>query len=289
MVSQSDPVLRGPTSQPNRKAAAGAVPDQLPRPGESRLLTQAEEVLLAKRIERGDVAAKETMVACNLGLVRTIARTFRGTSVPSADLVQEGTVGLVRAVERFDYRRGVRFSTYAAWWIRRAMLDAIGNAQVIRIPPKAGQQLAAVRRAEAELVRVRPGPHSDVRISERTGLSTATVRSLRTAARVTASLEEPVGEDNTVLGELVADQDAVDPGQRLIEHEERTDVVAMLRLLPERHREVVARRFGLDHKPEQTHAQISAWLGVGEERTRQLEREALHRLRTIAQAWDMAA
>src|ERR1700729_1953570 len=110
-----------------------------------RLLSAAEEIALARRIERGDLKAKEKMVQSNLGLVHAVARTYRGSGVPFADLVQEESVGLVRAVERFDHRRGVRFSTYAVWWIRRAILDAIGGSNVIRIPAKANRRLAAVR------------------------------------------------------------------------------------------------------------------------------------------------
>jgi RNA polymerase primary sigma factor len=255
----------------------------------ARGLTQAEEIRLARRIERGDRAARETMIESNLGLVRAIARTFRSTSLSFDDLVQDGTVGLVQAVERFDHRRGVRFSTYAAWWIRRAILDAIDNSHVIRTPAKARQQLSAVKRAEDEAARKHAGPASDASISAETGLSTSNVRSLRTAARVTASLDEPAGEDNTPLLDLVADPSAVDPSQDVIEHENRDEVNGMLRLLPPRHREVVVRRFGLNGTPEQSHAEVAKWLGVGEERSRQLEREALHRLRSVAHTWPLAA
>jgi RNA polymerase primary sigma factor len=115
-----------------------------PPPG--RLLSAAEEVALAKRIEQGDLDAKEEMIESNLGLVHALARTYRGRGVPFDDLVQEGTVGLVKAVERFDHRREVKFSTYAVWWIRRSILDALAGSNVIRIPAKANRQLAAVRR-----------------------------------------------------------------------------------------------------------------------------------------------
>jgi RNA polymerase primary sigma factor len=255
----------------------------------ARLLTQADEIRLARRIEHGDRAARETMIESNLGLVRAIARGFRGGSLPFDDLVQDGTVGLIQAVERFDHRRGVRFSTYAGWWIRRAILDAIDSSHVIRTPAKARRQLTAVRRAEDALTRTHTGPASDADISAQTGISAPSVRSLRTAAHVTASLDEPVGEDTRPLLELVTDQSAVDPGQNAIEHENRDEVNAMLRLLTPRHREVVVRRFGLSGAREQSHAEIAKWLGVGEERSRQLEREALHRLRSIAHTGSLAA
>src|SRR4051794_36932508 len=115
------------------------------------LLSAAEEVALARRIERGDQSAKDTMVESNLRLVHSIARSHRGSSAPFADLVRAGPVGRVRAVERFDHRRGLKFSTYAVWWIRRSILEAISDTRAIRIPPKAYRRLAAVRRVEADL------------------------------------------------------------------------------------------------------------------------------------------
>jgi RNA polymerase primary sigma factor len=249
-----------------------------------RLLSAAQEVSLAKRIESGDRRAKEEMIEANLRLVFALARSYRDRGVPFADLVQEGSVGLVRAVERFDYRRNVRFSTYAAWWIRRSLRDAVASSQVIRIPVGANQQLASLRRAEAELNRLGPGRASIVAVAERTGLSGARVRSLSSAARVTASLDEQLGEDGTSLGESMADANAVDPSELLIAGEDSKLVWRMLRLLPPRHRAVVIRRFGLGGVPPETHEQIGARLGVGDERSRQLEHEALHRLRTVATA-----
>jgi RNA polymerase primary sigma factor len=245
-------------------------------------MTAAEEVCLAKAVERGDLKAKERMIESNLRLVIGVARPYHGRGVPFADLVQEGTVGLVRAVERFDHRRGLKFSTYAVWWIRRSLLDAIAASQVIRVPAKAQQQLAAVRRAEAELEHIGPRPPSIVAIAERTGLSPRTVRLLVGTARVTASLDEPVGEGSTPFGDMIADEHAVDPPDSAMASEDLREVSAMLRLLPERHREVLVRRYGLNHTTEQSHEEIGKWLGVGEERSRQIEREALHRLRTIA-------
>jgi RNA polymerase primary sigma factor len=245
-------------------------------------LSPAEEVSLAKRIERGDLEAKDRMVERNLRLVFMVARAHRGRGVPFADLVQEGTVGLVRAVERFDHRRGLKFSTYAVWLIRRSVLDAVADSRVIRMPSKASRQLAAVLHAQGELECICHRPASNESIAERTGLSTQTVRALRGAARVTASLDEPVGEDSTTFGELVADENGTDPSESVIAYDDLREVSAMLRLLPARHREVVVRRYGLNDTRVQTHDEIGKWLGVGEERSRQLEREALHRLRTVA-------
>jgi RNA polymerase primary sigma factor len=233
--------------------------------------------------------AKQTMVESNLGLVHAVARTYRGAGVPYADLVQEGTVGLVRAAELFDHRRGVRFSTYAAWWIRRSMRDAIAASKTIRIPAKAHQQLAAVRRAEAQLERIGPGPATDAQIADLTQLSVETVRALRTAAQVTASLDAPVGDGTTPLVDLIADTHAVDPSEIAIAHEQHDDLSAMLRVLPDRHREVIVRRYGWGGRREESHKEIGQSLGVGEERSRQIERESLHRLRSISGTLALAA
>jgi len=138
-----------------------------------RLLSAEEETQLARRIEAGDLRAKEEMIESNLRLVFAIARSYRGSGVPFADLVQEGTIGLVRAVERFDHRRGLKFSTYAVWWIRRYLLDAVAGSAMIRVPTKANQQLATVRRAEAEMGR-RPRGRSQVQRSQSEPVSAPT-------------------------------------------------------------------------------------------------------------------
>jgi RNA polymerase primary sigma factor len=247
------------------------------------LLTASDEVRLARRIERGDLKAREKMIESNLRLVFALAASYRGRRVPMADLVQEGTVGLVRAVERFDHRLGMKFSTYAVWWIRRSLLDAVRDSRLIRIPAMAERQIAAVRRAHEDLDCVRAAP-ADAAIAAYTGLSEQAVRSLRGSGRVTASLDEPVGEDATPLRDFIADPRVVDPSERALAREQRREVSAMLHLLPARHREVLVRRYGLDGPRAQSHQQIGESMGVGEERSRQLEREGLHRLHSVATA-----
>lgn len=259
-------------------------PDGLLREVRSRpALSAGEQTRLARKARLGDGAARRQLVEGNLRLVFAVARRYRGRGVPLADLVQEGTIGLSQAVARFDPDHGAAFSTYAVWWIRRAMLDAIAAARPIRVPPPAARRLAAVRRAEADLRHARSGPVTAEAIADRTGLSAATVRSLRGTPLVSASLDDPVGEDGASLGDLVADENAADPVERTIADDDRRSVLKLLRLLPPRHREVLCRRYGL-RAPAESHAEIGARLGVGEERSRQIEREALHRLRAVASA-----
>ncbi len=249
-----------------------------------RPLTAAEEVRLARRIERGDRAATEEMIMRNLGLVSSIADRYRGRSVSFEDLLQEGAVGLARAVERFDHRRGLKFSTYAVWWIRGSLMDALANAGPVRIPSVARRQMAAIERAQSELRQMRPTPPTTDDIALRAGLSVRTVRALQAAPRVTASLDDPIGDATIPLGELIGDDGGADAAQRTEERETSRRLWARLRVLPERQRDVVLRRYGLRGGPPQTHKEIGAWLGVGEERSRQIERQALHWLREMAGA-----
>lgn len=237
----------------------------------------------------GDGETKQAMIESNLGLVHALADGYRGRGVPYDDLMQEGTVGLMRAVERFDVDRGVKFSTYAACWIRHALVDSLDQAHLIRMPAKAQRSMTAVKRAEGELRgRTRGAPTAEA-VAEHTGLSAERVRSLRGAARVTASLDEPIGEEGTPLAELIADRDAVDPWRHLDRLELRRRVWSSLKALSKRHREVVVRRYGLAGGEAQSHAQIAAALGIGDERSRQLEREALRRLRELEAGQEHAA
>jgi RNA polymerase sigma factor (sigma-70 family) len=230
----------------------------------------------------------DELIVRNLGLVRSLAGRYAGRGVPYDDLVQEGTLGLMRAAEKFDDRRGVKFSTYAIWWIRRSLLDATRAARTIRIPAAATRQLAAVLATDAELRRSGDAA-TDAAISRRAGISQATVSALRAAPRVTASLDEPLDDGTTAVGELIADDRAPDPVRLSEQDETRRQLWAVLRLLPERHRHVLVRRYGLVGDRVETHAEIAARLGVSEERSRQLEREGLHRLRELGDRVPRAA
>jgi RNA polymerase primary sigma factor len=209
--------------------------------------------------------------------------------VPFEDLVQEGMIGLVRAVERFDHRRGARFASYAIWWIRRSLLEALGDARTIRIPPSARQQIAMIRRADAELRGLGSPLPSDEEIAERAGLGVKTVRALRTAPRVSASLDQPIGDDDTPLGELIGDEAALDAWQRADDADVARALWALLGRLPQRQREILLRRYGLRGDREQTYREIAADLGVSQERSRQLEDNALRSLRKLAVESQLAA
>ncbi|HTQ69079.1 MAG TPA: RNA polymerase sigma factor RpoD/SigA [Solirubrobacteraceae bacterium] len=246
-----------------------------------RPLTAAAETRLAARVRLGELAAKHEMTERNLGLVFALARTYRNSSVPFNDLVQEGTIGLMRAVEHFDHRRGIKFSTYAVWWIRRSLLDAIGAEQTIRIPTQAAQQRAAMRRAEQELERRGIRRASVQQVADRSGLSESNIRTLQDVARVTSSLDEAVGDDAGPLGEMIGDPGLAEPDQRLTDHERRRYAWELLKMLPTRHRRVLIRRYGIGGGRPRSHREIGESLGVREERSRQLEREALHRLREL--------
>jgi RNA polymerase primary sigma factor len=253
------------------------------------VLTAAEEVRLAKRIERGDLDAKAEMIERNLGLVRSVARMYTRRGVPYDDLVQEGTIGLVRAVEKFDYHHGLKFSTYAVWWIRRSMMQAISAERTIRIPATAADQLRIIRRAEDELLRADASRATDAAIAERTGVALRTVAALRVSAEVIASLDAPVRDNGAPLAELVADTKALDAWEHTDERESQRQVWRMLMKLPPRHRRVIVARYGLDGAETQTHAEIARSLCVGVERSRQLEREALHWLRELGGGRERAA
>jgi RNA polymerase primary sigma factor len=246
------------------------------------VLSAREESRLARRIERGDVRAKDTMMLSNLRLVFMIAKRYRGGPLPFADLVQEGTIGLLRAVEKFDHRRGLKFSTYATWWIRRGILLALREARAIRIPAEAGRQVAAVRRSERELGHAA----SDEVLASHAGVSVRSIRTLRDPPRVTMSLDTPLDAGAQTLRDVLPDDRGIDFGDCLRDGEDGQELTGIVRRLPPRHREVVRRRYGLAGNEPESHRDIGRSLGVGEARSRQIERDALQRLRVLASHWE---
>jgi RNA polymerase primary sigma factor len=253
--------------------------------GRHKLLTAAEEVTLAKAIERGDPVAKRRMIESNLRLVVSIAKGYRGLGVPFLDLIQEGTLGLNRAVEKFDWRRGYKFSTYATWWIRQSVQRAVANhARTIRVPVhvvERQQKLSrAARRLEVELGR----EATKDELAEATGLPIQHVDEALGAAQASVSLNQTVGE----LGDLFADREAADPFDEAEESLRRQGVRRALDALPERERRILELRFGFDGEPWTLEA-IGHELDLTRERVRQLEGQALARLSALRDLISLAA
>jgi RNA polymerase primary sigma factor len=241
-----------------------------------------EEVELAKRIERGDVVAKQKLVESNLRLVVWIARSYRHQGLQFLDLIQEGTLGLVRAAEKFDHRRGYKFSTYATWWIRQAIVRALADkARTIRIPVHVAEKVNRIGAAKRQLVtQLGREPTAD-EIAEVTGIESADVTFIQHAAQAPVSLDAPVGdEEESLLGHRIVDDRAESPYERAAESLVRQALRCALGELPGRERQVLELRYGLHGESPRTYEEIGRSLGVTRERIRQLERRSLERLRS---------
>ena len=258
--------------------------------GRHALLTAAQEVELAKRIERGDLGAKSHMIQANLRLVVSIAKNYRNQGLPFLDLIQEGTLGLIRAVEKFDWRRGYKFSTYATWWIRQAVARALADkARTIRMPVHIVERLQKMNRAERTLWTQLGREPTLEEIAEEASLPIQQANEVRAAARASASLDQPVGEaEDAVFGDFVAGDDPL-PEEEVEVSLRSQALSAALLSLQERERQVLVLRYGLDDSEPKTLEEIGRRLGLTRERVRQIELESLRRLSTLREMQSVTA
>jgi RNA polymerase primary sigma factor len=254
--------------------------------GKAPLLTGPQEIALAKRIERGDLHAKQRMVESNLRLVVAYAKRYRNHGLPFLDLIQEGTIGLLRATEKFDHRRGNKFSTYATWWIRQALSRALADkSRTVRLPGHINAKLAKIRRAERGLETRLGREPSVAEIAQAAGVPPAEVDRVRRAAQTPLSLELPVGEDKkSEFGELIADQAAESPHERAAQTLTQEAVRGALKDLSYRERRVLELRYGLDDEQPRTLMELAHVFGLTTERVRQIEVGSLQNLRALIEA-----
>jgi RNA polymerase primary sigma factor len=253
--------------------------------GDGRLLTPAEERELARRKDMGDEQAKTRLIESNLRLVMSITRNYTKADVPLLDLIQEGNMGLIRAVEKFDYRMGYKLSTYATWWIRQAISRALADqGRTIRLPVHVGDQVRKVLKARRTLTQKLNRDPTNEEIAVEVGVTVQKVGDLLELVAHPVSLETPVGDGESMYADLIEDEKAEAPEQVTAETARASELEAALNNLEPRMRRVLERRYGLDGQPSQTLEELGTDLGITRERVRQLENKALRELRRSAPA-----
>ncbi len=251
--------------------------------GDGRLLTPGEERELARRKDLGDEAAKRRLIESNLRLVMSITRNYTKAGVPLLDLIQEGNLGLIRAVEKFDYKLGFKLSTYATWWIRQAVTRALADqGRTIRLPVHVAEQVRRAQRSRRQLAQKLNRDPSMEEIAQDSGFTLERVRELFDLVEDPVSLETPVGDGESMVADLIEDERAESPDGASADRARAIELAAAVERLNPRMRHVVTRRFGLDGKPPQTLEDVGADLGITRERVRQLETRALRELRAVA-------
>ena len=251
--------------------------------GDGRLLTPAEERELARRKDLGDEAAKRRLIESNLRLVMSLTRNHTKAGDPLLDLIQEGNLGLIRAVEKFDYKLGFKLSTYATWWIRQAVTRALADqGRTIRLPVHVAEQVRRAQRSRRQLAQKLNRDPSVEEIAQDSGFTVERVRELFDLVEDPVSLETPVGDGESMVADLIEDERAESPDGASAERARAVELKAAVERLNPRMRHVVTRRFGLDGKPPQTLEDVGTDLGITRERVRQLETRALRELRAVA-------